>query len=701
MLEQNFEPQDLSVFSSALSSSFNADTFKTDDVLPPTHLIRPDLPIHTVKPHAMRFLLEEGITYEQIAHCVQVATTWQVEPLEALTALNIMDATTLYRAIARHLNCRFITHADEVVCTLPASARITRTGILPVRLRDDAEMQSMQLPTRFAIAPTSKHLTQLSLLIRQKRDGAVLAPDFQNMVITTPAILRTIARAHNPVMIAHMGANELPDHDPTLSIRDGLTHAQKRFIVAFSAFNGVAILLILGSLLLPLSSPLPLINFEFAKRIIAFFYIAEMLILSAFFLMLITLRLAASRQAPSVELPIADAFEIPEYNLPIYTLLIPLYREYQVLPQLLDALRHLNYPAAKLDVKIIVEHGDTLTRDALNASDLPSFVDVVVAPDGKPRTKPRALNIALQEARGEFLVIYDAEDVPDPLQLRHAVHLFSRSSHEVACLQARLVIDNTHDSWLTRFFTIEYCQLFDAFNPMLARLRLPLPLGGTSNHFRTAVLRDVMGWDAWNVTEDADLGFRLMQKGYVIADLPSSTYEEAPSELKSWLYQRTRWLKGWMQVSITHSRHPFCAMRTVGLLNFCVMITLSFGTVLTALFFPFLTITGVYVIFQGGGQLSLSPYYWFNHFIYANTCALLFFGVIAMILPARAALKTRSLHALLPYTWMLPFYYLLISCAAWCALVELIRAPFQWNKTTHGLARTSRTGRTKRLPLGG
>jgi glycosyltransferase XagB len=211
-------------------------------------------------------------------------------------------------------------------------------------------------------------------------------------------------------------------------------------------------------------------------------------------------------------------------------------------------LWRLRHNTAKLDIKLVIEHDDRATCRAIQALKLPAIYETVVAPKGWPRTKPRALNIALPQLRGELAVVYDAEDIPAPSQLREAAERFLRAPRKLACLQARLAIDNSEDSWLTRLFAIEYAMLFDVLNPGYAGLGLPVPLGGSSNHFRTEVLRDVCGWDAWNVTEDADLGLRLARFGYRVGILSSTTQEEAPARLDAWLKQRRRWSKGWMRL---------------------------------------------------------------------------------------------------------------------------------------------------------
>jgi cellulose synthase/poly-beta-1,6-N-acetylglucosamine synthase-like glycosyltransferase len=328
-------------------------------------------------------------------------------------------------------------------------------------------------------------------------------------------------------------------------------------------------------------------------------------------------------------------------------------------------------------------------QEAVRAMRLPNIFEVIVAPPGAPRTKPRALNIALPLARGDIVAIYDAEDVPHPHQLRLAVETFARVPLNVGCLQARLVIDNTEDSWVTRFFTIEYATLFDVINPGLARLDMPVPLGGTSNHFRRSVLQHLRGWDAWNVTEDADLGIRLVMAGYRVADLPSPTLEEAPASLRAWMKQRTRWMKGFMQVCVTHSRRPFRGLRSLGPARFFGAVTMTFGTVAAALGFPVFTVLSI------KGLIDQSLFRAQTAFeVMTSALGIILFGagLIAIILPALAGVVRRRWWGLLPYVPLLPFYYVLVSLAAWRGLAELFTDPFHWGKTEHGLARTSRTG---------
>ena len=214
----------------------------------------------------------------------------------------------------------------------------------------------------------------------------------------------------------------------------------------------------------------------------------------------------------------------PDHALPIYTVVAALYRETAAVEGLMRALDRLDYPKEKLQAILAVEPDDEATLDALKQCK-PGAFEIVFSPKGEPRTKPKALNAALPFVRGRFLAVYDAEDRPDTDQLRLAYESFAANDPRLACIQARLTIDNTSDSWLTRMFTAEYAGLFDVLLPGLARWRTPLPLGGSSNHFRTDVLREVGAWDPFNVTEDADLGMRLARFGYRTAVIASTTYE--------------------------------------------------------------------------------------------------------------------------------------------------------------------------------
>jgi cellulose synthase/poly-beta-1,6-N-acetylglucosamine synthase-like glycosyltransferase len=374
--------------------------------------------------------------------------------------------------------------------------------------------------------------------------------------------------------------------------------------------------------------------------------------------------------------------------LPTYTVIAALYREAASVDGLLSAIERLDYPSEKLDVLVAVEADDAETRRALAVRKTRIPLSVIPVPAIGPRTKPKALNVALPFARGTFTVIYDAEDRPEPDQLRRALRRFRNGGRRLACVQARLCIDNTADSWLSRFFTAEYAGQFDVFLPGIAVLGLPIPLGGSSNHFRTACLREIGGWDAYNVTEDADLGMRLARFGYATNVISSTTFEEAPARFGAWLRQRTRWFKGWMQTWLVHMRQPRRLMRELGLAGFLGFQLIVGGNVLAALVHPLFMAGLIYSLANGaplwhGGDPAVVV----MATLYGTTIAI-GYGTSAFL--GWLGLKRRNL---LSTAWVLaltPLHWLLLSLAAWRGLGQLIVAPYAWEKTEHGLARNSR-----------
>lgn len=422
----------------------------------------------------------------------------------------------------------------------------------------------------------------------------------------------------------------------------------------------------------------------------AFFAAAPLLVIEslsglfcALFLAAALLRLLCAGfrgRSPPEPKPIGDA------QLPIYTIICALYREAAVIDKLVAAIQALDYPPEKLDVKFVLEADDRETQGALARLRLGPPFEIIIAPAIGPRTKPKALNVALPFARGVFTVVYDAEDAPDPDQLRRALALFRDSDKRLGCVQASLTIDNTADNLLTRMFTANYAGQFDAFLPGLAAISLPFPLGGSSNHFRTAVLRKAGGWDPYNVTEDADLGIRLYRLGYRSAALASTTYEEAPAQFAAWLKQRTRWYKGWIQTWLVHMRQPNRLLRELGAGGAIGFQILLAANVLAALIHP-LFMTGL------GYTLFALPTEWANA-VLDNAIPIFVAGLLSgytsTILLDIIGLRRRGL---LKQAWVLlltPLHWLLLSLAAWRALFQLISDPQRWEKTEHGLARTSR-----------
>ena len=368
-------------------------------------------------------------------------------------------------------------------------------------------------------------------------------------------------------------------------------------------------------------------------------------------------------------------------ELPVYTVLVPLFRETAVLPQLLAALAALDYPAMKVQILLVLEASDAETIAAVAATRLAANIDVIIVPDAQPRTKPKAVNYALQFARGKYTVIFDAEDVPDPDQLRKAVAGFALGPANLACLQARLNLYNPYASWLARQFTVEYSALFDAMLPALQRRKLPIPLGGTSNHFRTDVLRSVGAWDAYNVTEDADLGIRLARLGWHVGMLDSTTFEEAPTKFPVWLTQRTRWLKGWMQTYLVHMRRPGALYRDLGWARFSGLQILMGGILLSVLVHPIFYI--LLAISAWNGEIMSGATGGPTNGLLVIAMVNLIAGYLSAILTGAAAVMKRGRLRLALTALTMPVYWLLVSAAAYRALYQLARAPYLWEKTEH------------------
>jgi cellulose synthase/poly-beta-1,6-N-acetylglucosamine synthase-like glycosyltransferase len=369
---------------------------------------------------------------------------------------------------------------------------------------------------------------------------------------------------------------------------------------------------------------------------------------------------------------------------PEYTILCPLYKEAQVVPQFVKAMSALDYPAEKLHILFLTEVDDAGTRDAIRALSLPPHFKIVVVPDGKPRTKPRACNYGLMLAKGQYVVIYDAEDIPDPLQLKKALLTFANHGTDVVCVQAKLNFYNIRQNLLTRWFTAEYSTWFDLILPGLQLANFSLPLGGTSNHFRTGTLRALGGWDAYNVTEDCDLGLRLKRYRMNTVILDSTTLEEANPQLKNWIRQRSRWIKGYMQTYLVHMRHPvedFRKGRLYDLFSFQFVI----GSGMAVLFLnPLMWILlGLYIIF---GQSVVNVYHELfpGPILYLGVICLIFGNFFYIYLNLVACMKRKQYH-LLPWILFIPGYWLLMSIAAMLALFELMVKPHYWQKTVHGL----------------
>ncbi|MBI2611535.1 glycosyltransferase [Candidatus Gottesmanbacteria bacterium] len=385
---------------------------------------------------------------------------------------------------------------------------------------------------------------------------------------------------------------------------------------------------------------------------------------------------------PEIKLEEKDLENIKNDELPIYSILCPLYKESHVVSQFIRAIGRLNYPKSKLDVMLLLEEDDKETISEVKKMDLPSYIRVVIVPDSKPKTKPKACNYGLAHAKGDFVVIFDAEDIPDPMQLKKAYFAFQQLPEDIVCLQAKLNFYNPHQNFLTRLFTAEYSLWFDVVLTGLQSVETTIPLGGTSNHFRTNVLRKLHGWDPFNVTEDADLGTRLFKEGKKTAIFDSTTLEEANSNAINWLRQRSRWIKGYIQTYFVHMRNPLEFIKNHGLHAFFFQLVVG-GKIAFMLINPFLWAATIsyFTLFAIVGPTIERLY----------PTAIFYMGIISLVFGNFLCLyyymigcAKRGHFSLIKYVYIVPLYWLLVSLSAVIAVIQLIVKPHYWEKTHHG-----------------
>lgn len=403
------------------------------------------------------------------------------------------------------------------------------------------------------------------------------------------------------------------------------------------------------------------------------------------------LMLKGIRSSAMVSVSDADALAVPDADLPVYTVLLPVYQEPEIVQNLLDGVGNLNYPHDKLEVLLLVEDDDIATQAALHLLPIKG-IRVVLVPHSLPKTKPKACNYGMSRPglRGEMVTIYDAEDIPDPLQLRRAVVAFRRLPDDVGCLQARLGYFNESQNLLTRWFSMEYDQWFGAVLPAVEQARCVVPLGGTSNHMLTRVWHEIGGWDEHNVTEDADLGVRLARNGYRTVILDSITLEEANADLINWIRQRSRWYKGYLQTMIVHLRRPGQLRKEIGLLPVLRLVNMTGAIPLANA--ANLLLWSTMAIWLVGRPHAISlmfppvTYYLCLVLFLLAAPMSLFVGVVAVVALGKPQLWWAALLA--------PGYWVLQSIAAFKAVYQLFFRPFYWEKTVHGLTGPTGTHHT-------
>lgn len=583
-------------------------------------------------------LLDLGFSDAHLDQIRRHASALNLSSAQFVMAKGLVTESDFYRAFAEHIGARFLTQ-------IPPFARDSdwahalRSG--------HARLQN----GRWIFAPQGRALALLK--------SRLTRPRAQDVLITSPSVMRQAFAAQMRKRLASHAAHHLARQHPDSSAQSGVSHGQKRALslicglIVFGVIDGGA----LWALCCAIFSAA--IAFGVAMRLIG------------------TARALPATQhlAP----PLSDG------HLPFYTLLVPLYRESNILDQIITNLCALDYPRARHEILLLIEQDDEETRAALAQITLPPHVETILIPAGRPRTKPRALNIGLLYARGDYLVVYDAEDRPETDQLRKAASAFAQGGPKLACLQASLAIDNAKETWITHLFALDYASHFDVLHWGHSRLNLPLPLGGTSNHFRTSVLRDIGGWDAWNVTEDADLGLRLARRGWTCRMLASTTFEEAPPSFQDWLPQRRRWMKGWMQTFLTHTRHPLVLWQEIGPVRAAHILALLIANTFGPLVGIWLS---VYVLWHAWlGDLLDANQTWTSQIADLAWAGLAMVGFLSIFIPTLIGAGRRRLVTSLPWLALRPIYWLCNSIASLQALIELVRNPFHWAKTRHGLSK--------------
>jgi cellulose synthase/poly-beta-1,6-N-acetylglucosamine synthase-like glycosyltransferase len=598
-------------------------------------------------------LIEQGVlSASALEEAWALASRWSVELDDALYATNKVRPAEFQRAVAAHLGFPFVelagSRGDPSLVTERDIETYARLLVFPWRREGGLVVVAVAEPGPEA------------LLFARARFG----PDVTFVIAARFEIVWAIQRQFRSAQ-SHLAVFDLLDHAPEHSAHQVITLPQVLF--AYVLLSAV----LLGLALAPISTLVVL------NAIVTLFYVGSLLFKA------LLVYYGGLQEGSATRAINAQARQLRDDELPTYTVLVPMFREPEVLPILAHALRSLDYPLAKLDVKIVLEETDHETIAAARALGLEATFEIILVPQSHPQTKPKACNYALQFARGELLVVYDAEDKPEPDQLRKVVAAFRLAKSDVVCIQCRLNYYNADENWLTRMFTLDYALWFDLMLPGLEKLRVPIPLGGTSNHLRTSVLRELRGWDPFNVTEDADLGLRINRLGYRVALVDSTTFEEANCRMGNWIRQRSRWIKGYMQTLLVHTRDPVDLARKIGLRGTLSFVVFIGGTVLASLLNPlFWGIFAIWLITSTAGFDPVFP----PVLLFLSLFNLLIGNGMFMYLAMLAPFRRRWLE-LVPVALTSWVYWLMISVAAYKALGQLITNPFYWEKTQHGLSK--------------
>ncbi|MGZ4445692.1 MAG: glycosyltransferase [Nocardioides sp.] len=561
---------------------------------------------------------------------------------------------------------------DVLVAALSEVHQMQRVGLAEFEPDlDVARMLPEPLALRLQVVPVAATDDLVLLAVARPLDAEstalveeALGSPFRQLLANRTELDQLLQRVHSPGY-AEISTHALMELRPDESAHVVISGGQKAALVC------TLIVVVLCLVVWPVKTVIGLVAF------CSFLYLVV-----SFYKFRLTLRALGTH----LETDVTDdeIAALDERHLPMYTILVPLYKEAGILPRLVRDLNALDYPRTRLDVKLLCEEDDEETVEAIRSMALPPHFHLVVVPDSLPKTKPKACNYGLQLATGHYCVIFDAEDRPDPDQLKKAVIAFDRVHPNVVCVQAKLNHFNQDQNLLTAWFANEYSMHFELVLPAMGAAESPIPLGGTSNHFITAKLRELGAWDPFNVTEDADLGIRLHREGYRTAMIDSTTLEEANSQVPNWIRQRSRWNKGYIQTWLVHMRSPMSLLSQTGFRGF-MSFNLTMGSAFLLLINPiFWGLTTLYVLTRAGFIEQLFP-----GIVFYAASAMLFVGNFVFVYLNVAGSLQRGEFGLTRTALLSPLYWGLMSWAAWKGFIQLFTNPFYWEKTTHGLDETS------------
>lgn len=598
----------------------------------------------------------------------------------------INHATALRRVLSKINRFVFGKVILGIDCDIQSGLKVFRKNILDHIEQKTIKEWSFDIPLLFTALELGYSIGSVPITFEKRLDG--------RSKVNVLHVASDIISSALLVRFSKKKVYHIKPHQPESVIGAGVTHRRKTFIThsmlpheqsalhTLKFWQKAALVLGLtllggGLILRPMPTAIVFIG------VLSFIYFLD--VIFNFFLVMRSLH-----RPVEINIDSKDIDAVVDANVPVYSILCPLYKEAHVLPEFIVAIERLEWPKEKLEVLLLLEENDTETLDAARSLSLPGYIKIITVPDSQPKTKPKACNYGLALASGEYLVIYDAEDRPDSDQLKKAYLAFQKAPADIACLQAKLNYYNPHQNILTRLFAAEYSLWFDVTLPGLQSLGAIIPLGGTSNHFRRAGLLALCGWDPFNVTEDCDLGARLFKAGYKTAIINSITLEEANSRFGNWLRQRSRWIKGYMQTYLVHMRDPIDFLSTHGIQAIIFQLVVG-GKIAFILINPILWLATIaYFALNALVGPTIEALYPPVIFYMAGTS--LVFGNFLCLYYYMIGTAKREHWTIIKYVFLVPVYWLMISLAACIAVGQLITKPHYWEKTNHGL-------QVKRSPL--